>query len=50
LDEKEYAQKDMLTNAGVVTLIMPVYMYFTQALQQIDQQQFIDANRTIMDQ
>lgn len=29
LDEKEYAQKDMLTNAGVVTLIMPVYMYFT---------------------
>jgi len=50
LGEKEYALKDMLINAVVVTLIMPVYMYFTQAMQQIDQQQCIDANRTIMDQ
>ena len=29
LGDKEYALKDMLINAGVVTLIMPVYMYFT---------------------
>lgn len=33
LDEKEYAKKDMIVNACVVTLVMPVYMFFTQAMQ-----------------
>ena len=32
LNEKEYAYKDMLINAGVVTIIMPLYMYFTQVI------------------
>ena len=49
LNDEEHALQDIIMNAIMTTLILPIYMYFTQALQNIDQQQCIEANRTIQD-